>query len=363
MHEIKLYGEVVPFQDAWIIEQGGYVNLTFLQNRLKEANGQDVLIRINSMGGDVDEGFAFYSELRRYAKDNGAKVTTLAEGRCASIATVFFLAGDERIVTEFTDPFVHNAWTYEMGDKKTFTRVAADLERCDKKIAKHYANHTNLTEEEALILMDAETSISAEDAVALRFATKIEEVLRPVALQKILNSNKMAKRKKGSLKAMFRKAMGFQNKILFTADEREIDFYELEDEDTPKVGDKATIDGANADGEFVMADGKTFVFDDGALTEIKEDAPEGDTAEIQETVEEIQETVEEIQEVLEVIVEEVVPEISNLRKENSRLNAALNKLKGISGEAPKAKHGQSKKNQEKKPDILASIEKFTNSIN
>jgi len=81
----------------------------YLQKQLQKAGGKDVKVRINSVGGDVDEGFAMYSELRRYASENNAKITTFAEGRCVSIATIFFLAGDKRIVTEYTEPFVHNA--------------------------------------------------------------------------------------------------------------------------------------------------------------------------------------------------------------------------------------------------------------
>jgi len=113
--EIKLYGEVVSFAD---LQKEGFVNLSYLQKQLQKAGGKDVKVRINSVGGDVDEGFAMYSELRRYAKENNAKITTLAEGRCASIATIIFLAGDVRIVTEYTEPFVHNAWCYTMGNAK-----------------------------------------------------------------------------------------------------------------------------------------------------------------------------------------------------------------------------------------------------
>ncbi len=39
------------------------------------------------------------------------------------------------------------------------------------------------------------------------------------------------------------------------------------------VGDKATIDGKNANGEFVLTDGKTLVFVNGVITEIKEPSP------------------------------------------------------------------------------------------
>lgn len=37
-YEVKIYGEVVPFQDNWIIEQGGFVNLSSVQAKLDEAN-------------------------------------------------------------------------------------------------------------------------------------------------------------------------------------------------------------------------------------------------------------------------------------------------------------------------------------
>lgn len=359
--EVKIYGEIVPFQDSWIAESG-YCNLSFVQKQLTEASGQDVTVRINSFGGDVDEGFAIYSELRRYAKENNSEVTTLAEGRCASIATVIFLAGDKRLVTEYTEPFVHNAWCYAMGDSKEITRVAADLEKCNDKIAKHYEKHTNLSYDEARELMNVETSITPEECVDLRFATAIEEVFRPVALQKIIKSKliknqiEMSKTKKGSLLAMFKKALGgFQNKIVFTADEKEVDFYELEDTDTPKVGDKANIDGSPADGEIVMADGKTYVFTGGELTEIKEgEQGAGDETtieEVQQEVEGIATDIEEIKEVLEAIVEEVIPEMANLKKENNRLNSALAKLKGVEPEPPKVNHDRNKNKRESGVDL------------
>lgn len=191
MHEIKIYGEIVPFEEQWIIDQGGFYNLSTLQQSLKEAKGKDIKVRIRSFGGDVETGFTMYNELRRYAKDNKAKVTTLGEGQVASIATVIFLAGDERILTGHTEPFIHNAWTYSEGDSKTLIRVAAELEKCNNMIADHYALHTDLTRDEALELMNNDTSITAEEAVTIRFATSIEEVLRPVALKRFSTNNKI----------------------------------------------------------------------------------------------------------------------------------------------------------------------------
>jgi len=340
--DIKIYGEIVPFQEKWITDQGGYVNLSVVQEQLAQANGEDIRVRIKSYGGDVEEGFSIYSELRRYAKDHNAKVTTLAEGQCASIATVFFLAGDERIVTEFTQPFVHNAWSYAMGDSKQLQRISADLESCNDMIARHYAEHTELTYEEARELMDNETSISPDECVKLRFATSIEEVLRPAALlQRINKSNtnvKMAKNSKkiqtknqNNEKSFIKKLREFLNKDVFTADNAIIDFYELEDNDTVKVGDKANIDGKPAEGEVVVANGDIYVFEAGELIEIREAEPEGAQGAEEagsSDVEEVEELKEQVAE-LEAEVEEKEQEIEELEELLEKANNKLNHQKAI----------------------------------
>lgn len=271
MHEIKIYGEIVPFEEQWIIDQGGYVNLSTVQSQLEKADGKDVTVKIRSFGGDVQTGFDIYNELRRYAKDKKAKVTTLGEGQVASIATVIFLSGDERVLTEHTQPFVHNAWTYTMGDSKELLRVATELESCNQKIAEHYALHTDLTVDEALELMKNETSITPEEAVSMRFATKVEEVLRPVALKRFSNTknNNNMNKKTQTLYNKVAKFLGqFSNKVVTTADGKELDFYELEDDAVIAVGDKVYYDGMDADGSFIMPSGETYVCVAGELTEI-----------------------------------------------------------------------------------------------
>lgn len=281
MKEIKIYGEIVPFQDDWIIANG-YCNLTHVQNQLKEANGEDVRVRINSFGGDVEEGFAIYNELRRYAKENEAKINMLAEGRCASIATVIFLAGDERLIGEYMEPFFHDAWTYAIGNSKQIQRIVADLERCNEKIAKHYEAHTELTYDEARALMDEETSLSASECVKIRFATALEELPRPVALQGILNRN--VKLNRGKMAGKNKEATSLLNKIVtlltdsgakalevYTDDQKVLDFYELEEGDTPTVGDKANFDGQPAQGSYKIAStGETYVFGNGTTGELTE---------------------------------------------------------------------------------------------
>lgn len=361
MVDVKIYGEVVPFQYL----DAGLVNLTSVQAQLLDAKGQDIRVRINCIGGDVEEGFAIYAELRRYAAEHNAKITTLAEGRCASIATVIFLAGDERITTEYTQPFVHNAWTYIEGDAKQLMRIAVDLEACNKQIAEHYAAHTDLTYDEARELMTAETSITPEECVAIRFATSVEKVLRPVALRKRvnLNTNKMANNGKKSLLAKF-KAL-FSNKILFDANNVEVDFYELEDGDTVAVGDLAMIDGTDAEGSVVMATGETFVFEAGALMEI---IPAGDDAGDDEGDDAgdgaadpmaLQARVDELEALLEVAATKY-----NKSKENIKaLQADLTAKDGVIAtfKAAQSRYAAAGKKDNKKPDAGA-VNKFDKAI-
>jgi Protease subunit of ATP-dependent Clp proteases len=271
MVEIRIYGEVIPFEDEMFTDGGGYVNLSSVQKQLATAKGEDIKVRIRSMGGDVQTGFDIYNELRRYAKDNDAKIETLGEGFVASIATIFFLAGDKRILTENTNPFLHNAWCYTVGDSKEISRTAVELETCNNKIAEHYALHTDLTKEEALQLMDNETSITPAEAKEMRFATDIEEVLRPVALKRFntnIKSNTMNAKAKQIL-AKAAKALGLiNNKLVATAAGSELDFYELADDAVVAVGDKAYYDGVDAEGDYIMPNDETYVFVAGELTEI-----------------------------------------------------------------------------------------------
>lgn len=304
-YEVNIIGEIIPFHiwDYW----GGVTNLQVLEDQLKLANGDDIHVWIDSNGGDVDEGFKIYSALRRYAKDNSAKVITQAKGRCDSIATVVFLAGDERIANKFISPFFHNAWVYTEGDSKQLLRVAADLEHVNNLIANHYADHTDLTLEEAKLLMDENTALSPQECVNIRFATSIEELLRPAALSKTLNrlqsknfnKNKMAVKNKKSLEQVLKDFFGGGAKNLvelYTADEELITFPNVAAGDEPKIGDEAEIDGNPAEGEHTLADGTTYIFSDGKLTEIRAKEDDDDTSD---------------------------EEIQNLKKENEALKAQV----------------------------------------
>lgn len=334
MKRINIHGEITS-QD-WF---GGCYTHNMIVKDLEDAGGEDITISLNSIGGDVFTGFAIYSEIRRYAKEHDAEVTIIAQGICASIATIIFLAGDKRIVSQYVSPFVHNAWSYTEGSSGDFSKVAQELKDVDKMIAKHYADHTDLTEEEALELMNAETWITPEDCVDVRFATEIEVLSRPLnKLRARLKTNNMsrkrkpanAKAKRQGLIANLRKFLSPSNSIeLYTADNTVIVFPDLDEGEEPKVGDTATIDGVQAEGEHTMPNGEVYVFDGGKLEQIREAYSDPENVLEPETVEEAIEEIEELEkekEELEKENEDLEKEIEELKEEIEELEEVLNKV-------------------------------------
>lgn len=272
MHVIKLYGDFLP------IGMGG-IDVAYLQDQLKEANGQDLKVKINSHGGDVASGFDIYTELRNYAKENNAKITTYGEGKLASIATIVFLAGDKRILSKHAQPFFHNALFSETwGDADDLRQQASSLDVADEMIINHYTSHMKITREEVVSMMNADTTLTPAAALKIRFCTEVEQVLQPAAKKSAhLNNYKQTNNtmKKRTLTAI---AMNTARRILtgavakkvMTASEMEVDFVDLDDEDVIEIGAYATVDGSPAEGEHVMKSGETYVFEAGFLTEIKE---------------------------------------------------------------------------------------------
>lgn len=353
MHEIRIYGDITHISD----KSEKTVDLSDLQNQLALAKGDDVKVKLNCDGGDVEEGFAMYYELRRYAKENNAKIHTFAEGRLKSIATVIFLAGDERELSSGLQPFVHGV-SLSSGQEpnEEQTKIINDL---NIRIANHYAAHTDITPDEALEMMVAETYIDTDTAKKMRFATNIENVFVPVALKRFNTNNNLnnMNKKTQTLYNKVAKFLGqFSNKVVSTADGKELDFYELEDDAVIAVGDKAYYDGMDADGSFIMPDGETYVFIAGELQEIQsEDETDTDT----EALAEANATIALLTEQLEAVSNKAV----ELDTQNKAKDALIAGYKASSKPAPTSNKTAPKpavpvKEPSKASAAIANLNKF-----
>lgn len=171
---INIYGDIG--KDFW----GDGVGADDLKKEIDELKDvSKINVYINSYGGVVSEGLAIYNALKRHQ----AKVVTYCDGFAASIASVIFMAGDERIMNDSSLLMIHNAWTYAEGNAEELRKMADDLEKITQASINAYKAHSTLSEEEIKNLMDNETWILPEEALEYGFATSVEKTEKKGASQ------------------------------------------------------------------------------------------------------------------------------------------------------------------------------------
>ena len=334
MYEFRIVGEIS--NSGWY---GDMFTPDMLLEHLALANGKDLLIDINSIGGCVTSGMAMFAELRRYAKQNNATITTRTSGFVASIATAIFLAGDKRIVNEYLQPFVHEplySWNMDL-HADDFQKSANDLAEIRDILADFYSKNTSLSKDEALELMKNDTWITAKKCLSIGFATEIEELNTVDAkiVASLLNkynpkNDKMSKKTKekaskwDALAKLFGSIGGASAVVeLKTATQDVITFPDIDELSDIEEGVRGLVNGETADGEFsVELEGevKTLIFTDGTLTSILD-------------VEEDLEGNDELEARIEMLADAMI----SMKEENDKLKAKIEaneklvaSLKGVS---------------------------------
>lgn len=216
---INIYGDITSI--PWFEGDFSAVNLS---RQLEEMQDVSVIhVHISSYGGEVKEGLAIYNALRAHK----AKVITYCDSFACSIASVIFMAGDERIMNAASLLMVHNAWTYASGNAAELRKQADDLEVITSASVEAYKARASISEEEIRELMDNETWIAPAKAVEYGFATGVVEEKTEKASQ-----NARAK--------LFQMILEAQDEL--EKDENEDD-EELEDEEeNPDKGDSGGSD-------------------------------------------------------------------------------------------------------------------------
>ncbi|WP_418824066.1 head maturation protease, ClpP-related [Paratractidigestivibacter faecalis] len=132
-----------------------------------------ITVHVNSFGGEVAEGIAIYNAL----KASKARVTTVCEGFACSIASVIFMAGDERVMRPASLLMVHNPWMAVTGNASEMRKAADDLDKMAQLSKTAYLDAAGGKLDAATLdaIMDAETWIDPDEAVSLGLATEIGE--------------------------------------------------------------------------------------------------------------------------------------------------------------------------------------------
>ena len=371
MYEINLIGDI----DSEVKE--GYVNDNFLATELEEAKGQDLEIKINTLGGCVDTAFRMYDLLEDYKIENKAVVTTITDQNCASSGIILLLAGNRRIVNNNTNPFIHEAWMEVVGTANYLLNSAFDLEDCNFKIAKLYAQKTALDYDEARELMGIETFFTPEESYNLGFATELSKVYNKLDY-KLIIKNKLelktninmanesySKEEVGVIRRFLNSFLGkdeikpeIKNKVVLSVSDVEIDFYEIDSDSTPSVGDLAKVDGKPAEGEYITQGGEKYTFEGGVLKEVeKEDDVVKVDEELTNQLNEANVTIETLNKQIEnktADYEDLQTKFNKLTDDHKEALEKNKKFDDLNSEFQKL----NKKEQRKTKEVVEEKEKF-----
>lgn len=143
-------------------------------NKELEALGEDVpeiIVRINSPGGDVFAANAIYTRL----KDHPANITVKIDGWAASAATIIAMAGDTIKIAKNGVFMIHDpamtVWdTFKAED---FMKLAEELKVIKQSIVNTYAMKTGRTEQEISDFMSEESWWTGDAAVENGFCDEL----------------------------------------------------------------------------------------------------------------------------------------------------------------------------------------------
>ena len=129
----------------------------------------DIVVWINSPGGDCVAAAQIYNMLMEY-KGN---VTVKIDGIAASAASVVAMAGTKVCMSPTSLMMIHNPLTAAFGDAEEMKKAIHMLDEVKESIINAYEIKTGLSRAKISHFMDSETWFSANKAVELGFADEV----------------------------------------------------------------------------------------------------------------------------------------------------------------------------------------------
>jgi ATP-dependent Clp protease, protease subunit len=166
--EIVIYDEIGAF---------GIPAKAFLDELKALGPVAELTVRINSPGGSVFDGIAIYNALKRH----DAAITVWIDGIAASIASMIAMAGDEVVTPENAMLMLHDPSGLVMGTASDMRAMADALDKMKASMVAAYRDKSGREDAEIEALMQAETWLSAREAVSLGLADRVEKPVRMAA--------------------------------------------------------------------------------------------------------------------------------------------------------------------------------------
>jgi len=162
--EVWIYAEI---GEGW----GWGISAKDFADEINALDVSEMTVHINSPGGDVFDGVAMHTVLKRHK----AAVTVTIDGLAASAASLVAMAGDNIEIAQGAFVMVHHPWTFGMGNASEFREIADQLEKIGESLVRIYAERTDNTETRVREWLDAETWMDSDEAVSNGFADALTD--------------------------------------------------------------------------------------------------------------------------------------------------------------------------------------------
>lgn len=162
--EISIYGVIGT---SWWDDS---FSASDIDEAINVAGSNDIVINLNSPGGDAFDGISIFNRLKRHE----GKVTIHVDGWACSAASVIAMAADELIMGLGSMMMIHEASNVVWGTKTDMRKEAEVLDELEEGIIDIYMTKANISRDEIREKVDAETWFSAQKAIEIGFASKAE---------------------------------------------------------------------------------------------------------------------------------------------------------------------------------------------
>ncbi|MFJ1230868.1 head maturation protease, ClpP-related [Yersinia proxima] len=166
--ELLLYGYIGEWDD---------ISSRDIVKALSDITAKTINVKVNSYGGSVFTAQAIFSALKRHS----AVINVFIDGIAASAATIITCAGDKVVIPANAMMMIHNPLACVCGYAADLRDKADSLDKVRDSVIAAYRTKTALSPEKLIELMDAETWLNADEAVALGFADDLDSAIRIAA--------------------------------------------------------------------------------------------------------------------------------------------------------------------------------------
>ena len=164
--EVLVYDEII---NASACPLGGVCAGEFVE-AVQPFKDRDILVRINSRGGDVFGAIGMHNYLRSLLN-----VSTIIDGQAASSASIVALSAprERRSIAPSGSIMIHEPRSGVMGTSVEMRKLADTLDKATATMLGIYTAETTASSEEIISWMGEEKTFSAEEALAAGFVGRV----------------------------------------------------------------------------------------------------------------------------------------------------------------------------------------------